>query len=1000
MNDHVADNLRQLFEAAIALDPGDRAAYLESHCIDESQRAAVERLLAADRVGAPRLLDTPINAVLERLGDVNDTLATPATGTTIGPFALLEKIGEGGSSIVFRARREQSGVEQFVALKLLRRGIYSAEDQRQFRRERLALAQLQHSGIARLIEGGVTEKGIPYIALELIDGWPITDYVQSGRLDLRARLKAFVAVCNAVDAAHRALIVHRDLKPSNVLVTREGDIKLLDFGIAKLLDADSRNETRTQHAAMTPAYAAPEQFNGGPITTATDVYALGILLNELLTGERRDAGDIHTPSSHIIDHAAPGVLPASAAATRRLLRGDLDNIVMKATALEPERRYASADAFAEDIERHLGGRPVRAHSPSTWYRTTKFVSRHRGVVATTAMFLVIVFTALGVALWQANIARHQARIALQQAQRADAVQEFLVDVFKTNTSSQDDPIKARAMTARDLLEIGAKKIDGAMADAPEAKLHLLVLLGDLHSDLGLNENAARLYLKAVDLAHATYGDYAPEAVDAQMKLADALHTANSDEQARTVLEQAQVALDHNHDENPRRRANLFDQFAQYYTPRNVPLALDYARNAVALYERSPASGDTARALYRKARIEHQSNLIADSIASYERAIEISTSIDGGRNPIVLHYYAELAQQQYFHHDIAEGERNARNALQLAKAINGENHIDVVECEMRLGRLLADTGRLREGLSLLASAKRKILALRGPEDGFHATQVLFQNGALLIRAGRIEEGIMDLDMAIANQRRNRPGTIPLAQFLEIAAAAQIELGQDSPASKNLDESKAIREKAGQKIQSWSFDSNIIPRIRLALAEKQYDRATELLPALSVSDDDPEQLDLDNINNALLAAEVESASGRWADSISHARTIRRNIESSRLAAYYQPLVARANFIEGSADLNSGDARAAIPLLTLALTERESDLDAFSPEIGETELALAECFLAEADFAKARAALDVAIAIDAAHPELESQYRKNLKELQTKLAHHPATYAAASAPVTQHH
>ena len=987
---NVSAGLRELFEEVVALDPHDRAAYLDRHGVSAAQRAAVDRLLAADKIGAPRLFDKPIDAILERLGDVDDSLPLPVAGTTIGPFTLLEKIGQGGSSVVFRARREQAGVVQHVALKLLSRGIYSTEDQRQFRRERLALAQLQHPGIARLIEGGVTETGIPYIALELIDGQPITDYVQTRRLDLRSRLIAFVAVCRSVEAAHRALIVHRDLKPSNVLVTREGDVKLLDFGIAKLLDADSQNDTRTQHSAMTPAYAAPEQFNDGQVTTATDVYALGILLNELITGVRRQAGDNHPPSSQISDDAAPGTLPAAAGTMRRLLRGDLDNMVMKATATEPDRRYASAGAFADDIERYLSGRPVRAHPPSNGYRAMKFIRRHRVGVATTAVFFLGMFTTLGIALWQTNVARRQAQIAQQQAQRADAVQDFLVDVFKTNTSNQDDPIKARAMTARDLLEIGAKKIDGAMMNAPDAKLHLLVLLGDLHGDLGLNENAERLYQKAVDLAHANNGAYALEAFDAQIKLADALHTANSDEQAKTVLEQAQAALDRNHDDDSRRRAKLFDQFAQYYTPRSVPLALDYARKAVALYDRSPAQDDTARALYRKARIEHQSNLIADSIASYKRAIAISTALDGGRNPIVLHYYAELAQQQYFHHDIAEGEANARKALQLAKAINGENHIDVVECEMRLGRLLADTGRLHEGLELLGTAKRKILALRGPDDGFHATQVLFQNGALLIRAGRIEEGMIDLDAAIANQRRNRPGTIPLAQFLEIAAAVQIQKGQNSQAEKNLDESKAIREKAGQKIPSWSFDSNIIPRIRLALAEKQFDHAAELLPQLSVSQDDPEQLDLDNINNALLYAEVESAMGHQADAIGRTAAIRKNIQRSALAAYYQPLMARANFIEGFADLQSGDAQTAASLLRLALTEREADLDPSSLEIGETEIALAKCYLAMGDIVKARAAADAAATVVAAHSELGLEFRKGLKDLQAKLARQPSRHA----------
>src|SRR5262249_37535171 len=211
------------------------------------------------------------------------------------------------SSTVFRAAREHAGVRQIVALKLLRRGLYSDEAKRQFRRERQALAQLHHPDIAQLIEGGITETGLAFIALELVEGAPITEHARTLELDLPMRLRLFLRVCRAVEAAHRALIVHRDLKPSNVLVTRDGHVKLLDFGIAKLLDAD--DETQTRLPAFTPAYAAPEQRAGAPVTTATDVYALGVLLGELVTGQRLNDGSGRTPSGHITANTEPPVLP-------------------------------------------------------------------------------------------------------------------------------------------------------------------------------------------------------------------------------------------------------------------------------------------------------------------------------------------------------------------------------------------------------------------------------------------------------------------------------------------------------------------------------------------------------------------------------------------------------------------------------------------------------------------------------------------------------------------
>ena len=297
-----SQSLRDLFEAAIELEPAARAAFLDLRCTDTSLRARVERLLLAD-ADAAALFSGGARAAALAIGDAELAEALPP-GSHIGPFELVAVLGEGGSSTVFHARREIQGVRQEVALKVLRRGLYSPDAQRQFRRERLALGQLQHPGIARLIEGGVTDNGLAYIALDLVEGRPITDYARENRLDLRARVGLFLQVCRAVEAAHRALIVHRDLKPSNVLVTADGQVKLLDFGIAKLLDRN--DETQTRLPAFTPAYAAPEQREGGLITTATDVYALGILLGELVTGQRLTGQTGRTPSSQITGGEAPG----------------------------------------------------------------------------------------------------------------------------------------------------------------------------------------------------------------------------------------------------------------------------------------------------------------------------------------------------------------------------------------------------------------------------------------------------------------------------------------------------------------------------------------------------------------------------------------------------------------------------------------------------------------------------------------------------------------------
>lgn len=974
--DHTTSRLRDLFETALSLPSDARAAYLSEHCAQPHQRELLDAMLAADADNGGRLLDQSFDAVYEQIGEVDRENTKPPS--SIGPFVLHEKLGEGGSSIVFRAEREQAGVKQLVALKLLRRGLYSDEEKRRFRRERFALTQLRHPGIARLIEGGLTDDGIPYIALELINGEPITEYARVNQLDLRKRLQLFVHACRAVESAHRALIVHRDLKPSNVLVTAEGDVKLLDFGIAKLLDDEiDSDKTRTQYHAMTPAYAAPEQFSHEAITTATDVYALGVLLAELITGHRREPGEHRTPSSLIGDKNVGDDTAPTIAVTRRQLRGDLDTIVMKSTADAPELRYASAGVLADEVERHLSGQAILAHPPSRWYRTSKFVSRHKAGVVTTVAFLLAVFVALGAALWQANVAR-------RQAQRADAVQDFLIDVFQSNSSSQKDPAKARATTASELLAIGANKIDNTMLDAPEAKLQMLRLLGDMHNDLGLDEKAAQLYRKATNLAGSVYGENSVEMFDARMKLADALHSSNSDADVESLLKAAQLSLDRTHDNDALRRALLADQFAQYYTTRDLPTALRSARNAVDLYERAHATDRLGLALSRLARIEHNSGLDKDAVASYLRTIEISRSVDGDNNPDLPRYYAELAEIQVSHHDIVEGERNARNALQVAKAINGENHVDVVQCEMRLGRLLADTNRLQEGMALLQSAKQKVLALVGPDDGFHTPQVLYQNATLLIRDGKPEEGLADVESAVENRRRNRPGTIALAQFIAVAASAEIEMGRFGDADRDLEETKSILEKTGQKSPSMLFDGYLSPRIRLALASGQFDEAARFASQLYVGTHDNDALDLEAIYNELINAEVELANRHEAAAAELASAVLKKIENSALAFYYQPLASRASFIEGNAALRSGDVDSAIPMIERALQERQRTLDERSPKIAEAQLALAECYVAQHDFAKARTLADSASVILAAHAEIGLQYRQPLQRVLTAIAH----------------
>jgi serine/threonine-protein kinase len=457
-------SLRALFDLAIEQPPDERAAWIDAYVSDPALRASLLRLIGA--AGTPGVLDVPAVARAAAIGEVVPFTSAAWVGRRIGPYRLVRPVGEGGMAIVFLGERDDPDLRQQVAVKLLRRGLPTDLEQRLFQRERQALAALSHPHIARFIDGGIAD-GVPYIVMEYVDGRPIDRHAADARLDLRARVAAMVDACRAVAAAHRALIVHRDLKPSNILVDAEGRVKLLDFGIAKLLDGTG-SAPQTEFAAMTPAYAAPEQREAGAISTATDVYALGVVLHELLLGQRPRPGITQRPSSRIEADALAGAgLPPDPAAVAGALAGDLDNILAKALDPDPARRYADAAALGDDLQRHLEGRPVLAHPPSRWYTVRKFVQRHRGGVALTFALVLAVFASLGVALWQAREAR-------QQAQRANAVRDFVLSVFEA----------ARARLPRDLRPTPEQLVSEAQARLDAAADLDPVLRGDLDRTLG------------------------------------------------------------------------------------------------------------------------------------------------------------------------------------------------------------------------------------------------------------------------------------------------------------------------------------------------------------------------------------------------------------------------------------------------------------------------------------------------------------------------------------
>ena len=550
--------LSAAMDALLDLDPAARERELRRIALDDAAFAAELRALM-DADATTGLLESGVAAVTPDLiakladGQGNETghdAEPDIPGRVIGRWRVLREIGRGGMGEVWLAERADGEFVQQAALKRLKRGMDSVELLRRFAQERRILAALNHPHIARLLDGGIDNQGRPFYAMELVEGEPITDYARRCGLGVRERLRLMQRVCEAVGYAQGRLVVHRDLKPSNILVDVRGEPKLLDFGIAKILtDSGEDALTGTGMRVLSPAYAAPEQILGEPIGTATDVYSLGVLLFELLTGrlphrragavsdvnaEARARATTERPSQALRKVTAEEVERAygTRAVERerfaRELAGDLDRIVLTALRREPERRYASAARLGDDLRLYLDGRPISARPDTSGYRLRKFVRRHQVGAVATVLVGLSVFVGLGAALWQANVAQRNAiaahahatraesetRRAEQQARRAEQVKNFVVSLFEASNPERSGP--GAELRAVDLLRDAAGRVDRELADAPESQAEVRVAIGDSLAALGAVPEGVALVEAGV--AQMRKSNAAPEV------LADALHS--------------------------------------------------------------------------------------------------------------------------------------------------------------------------------------------------------------------------------------------------------------------------------------------------------------------------------------------------------------------------------------------------------------------------------------------------------------------------------------------
>lgn len=664
-------------------------------------------------------------------------------GDRIGPYRVLRTLGTGGMGEVYLAERADAQFEQQVAIKVVHGGTLGTGMHSRLKLERQILAQLDHPNIAHLTDGGALPDGRAYIVMEYVDGISIDTYCDTNRLDVAARLKLFQIVCAAVHYAHQNLIVHRDLKPSNILVTAAGVPKLLDFGIAKLLDERQAARhtlamTQADIRIMTPDHASPEQVRGLPITTSSDVYVLGVLLYKLLAGtgpfviasvrlteiERAICERDPRPPSQAVNtdesEESRSIAESRSTNPKRLVRtlaGDLDNIVLMAMRKEPERRYASAQQMSSDIQRYLEGRPVIARRDTWSYRSSKFIKRHWLPVTAGvgAAFLVLAFAAntyrqsLRIAAERDRVAQQRERAEHERA-RAEEVSSFLVNLFKLSDPEEN---RGNQVTARELLDSGARRLQAGLQDQPETKAALLSTVGAVYDSLGQYQDAVpilneSLQLQAqshetshvdtlLELGHARVrmGDFR----GAEQSLQEALHLAQTDFGAKS-LESGHALWN---------LGMLRNEQGQYSRAKEL-----YIRSLAIFEQTSAPPTDVSQVLDDLATVYTREQQWELAKQTEERALDIDRRVLGDDHPRVAYHLENLAIVAQNMGELKQAEALYLDALRREERAYGNRHPETALVKGNYGLLLQREGRLAEAEPLLRSVLDMRLSLLGPD----------------------------------------------------------------------------------------------------------------------------------------------------------------------------------------------------------------------------------------------------------------------------------------------
>jgi eukaryotic-like serine/threonine-protein kinase len=942
------------------------------------------------------------DAMLERISAVaSEAAAYPehsdlAGGALVGPYELISELGRGGMGSVWLASRADGAFKRLVALKLPHITWAGNLKERMFR-ERDILAALEHANIARFYDAGVDTLGRPYMALEYVEGRPIDVYCRELGLSIRERLTLILKVAKAVAFAHSKLVVHRDLKPSNILVTAEGDVRLLDFGIAKLTEGDALEKAKATEFAgrlLTPDYASPEQIKGEAVGTATDVYSLAVLTYELLT-ESRPYRLKHKSAAELeqaIAEADPMLASeaVSDAKRKRQLRGDLDVIINKAMKKNPADRYPTVDAFANDVQRHLDGDSVLAQPDSVRYRLGKLLARHRGAVLAGSIIAVALIAATAVSTWQA-------REAKRQAEKATAMNEFLLHVFTAGDNRAAGSKTAAEMTALELLDQSTADLVNSLDTQPEVKIELIEYIGDIYEGMDRTDKAIALYQAGLQVIDRSIGPRSPRKAYMLARIVSAYLLQGNFAEAEKRVPEAEAAFDAAGDHSSEIYA-LFLKIEGNILRRHGPSALvaarDVLKRSAAVLEHYPKAQSYIGTMMFLANVYISLDQLPDAKQTVDAAVTAARALQGDAQELA-NAVAVRANVEEQLGDFVSAEKDYGEASGLYASSVGTKHYLYLQNENTRGALLQRLGKRDQGMQVLTDTTAKIEAAR-PASNTLANSYRRLAEAFL-RDGSYAKALVPLDAALQIPPTKQDISL-LARVLLDRAEVLTALGRFDESAESLKQASAAAEGAGNPtgVQMASWEQ---ARASRALAQDDLaEAARRIALAKSHVQGASRQVRYQRAKILTVASRVAVAQGLGAAAVAESAAARKEAAAPDLGTDVL-LQSEVNTAYAAALCASRAAADGLQVANSALAARTAQLSDTSALLAQTEIVVAACALELSQSSRAEESLRSAQRVLNGQPGLGPQYQRAWKaamvQFQQKTASGGPTGPIRAAP-----